>query len=82
MKLNPPETAPKDGTEILAIFDDGQYLHSAVWNNSSSVWMVAFGLDTGYFAVCPFPSDSLSGWLPMPEIDNEGTVTWPSASPA
>jgi len=78
MKLNPPETAPKDGRTILAVFEGGKYLHSAIWHNDSQTWtgnwVVALGLDNGFFSITPRPYKKLTGWLPMPQIDGEGNV--------
>jgi len=76
MKLNPLETAPKDGRTILALFEGGKYLYSAIWCNDretgTGCWTVALGLDNGFFSINPLPNRKLTGWLPMPQIDDEG----------
>jgi len=74
MKLNPPETAPKKATAIMACVN-GIDLYPAVWNVAAKVWLVAYATLGGHFAVCPIPYKSVTGWLPMPQIDEEGNVT-------
>ena len=39
-KLNPPDTAPKDGTQILADFG-WPYLLVAAWNEVDTQWVCA-----------------------------------------
>jgi len=41
MKLNPPETAPKDGTMILVCFHNS-YLSPAVWSSVFQKWATTF----------------------------------------
>jgi len=69
-RLNPPETAPKDGTRILADFgyDDG--LRMAVYSRVEEIWHTATGrvrygeawTETGW----EMP-EKLVGWLSWPE---------------
>jgi len=61
VKLNPPETAPKDGSLILA-YNNTNFPVITRWNPRSGVWMGTF---TGF---------ELHGWLPLPTIDDEGNV--------
>jgi len=76
MKLNPPETAPKDAL-ILAAF--GTELHPAVWNEHRLIWMIV-EVSTVF---CPSrywyeleiderEREEIAGWLPMPIIDGKG----------
>jgi len=80
MKLNPPETAPKDG-EILASFDN-VFLLLATWNFFESAWSVSI-LHTRTVGSYPtqiwykshvIEHKHLRGWLPMPKIDDQGNV--------
>jgi len=79
MKLNPPETAPKDGTLILAKFGRRE-LEPAVWISRYREWKVSrfhkpkdWG-DLPTFVCWEFEEDKLRGWLPLPNIDDEGNV--------
>jgi|GEM_PF-2477322 len=88
MKLNPPETAPKDGTIILALFKTTKNLVPAVW----CLFQDSFGEHEYWDHACTainedepefiYGFDSVKhyeyemrGWLPMPKIDDEGNVT-------
>jgi len=79
MKLNPPETAPRDGTGILISFDQ-KPMRYAFWNRTYERWIVAF-YQEGEFISPHIRHERLDCWLPMPQIDNEGNVTWQTASP-
>jgi hypothetical protein len=72
-RLNPPETAPKDGTPILGAFG-WMRLQPAVWSKADGTWQTAancFGeseesetwWETDYELEC-----SIRGWLPWPEV--------------
>jgi len=78
MKLNPPETAPKNAL-ILAAF--GTDLFPAVWNERSCAWDLACVeslIDGGRkwyeFELDEKEREEITGWLPMPTIDDEGNV--------
>jgi len=73
MKLNPPETAPKDGTEILATFYKSKQLQPTVWNIKDAVWLMAFAYE-GSFLIFSAQMKAMTGWLPMPTIDDQGNV--------
>jgi len=77
MKLNPPETAPKDGV-ILAIFRNRCQLLPAVWVKPMNFWAVAVTEDTDegrrFLERQYFDPKLLRGWMPMPTIDDEGNV--------
>jgi len=86
MKLNPPETAPKKGA-IFAKFNGSQLL-PAVWDSNGHAWNVAmtFAIKVN---VKPLPvqfesinilPERLTGWIPIPRIDEKGNVAWPSPS--
>jgi len=80
MKLNPPETAPKNKF-ILADFGYG-FLLLAIWSEPDSAWSAAMsnGNLIGdeewemYFETETFLPQYLRGWLPMPQIDDEGNL--------
>jgi len=80
MKLHPPGTAPKDGSVFLARFKGRTELSPAAWvppDNQSfhdAYWVEAhlYGED---FSGTRRIMASLTGWLPMPQIDAEGNVT-------
>jgi len=88
MKLNPPETAPKDGTIILALFNSSRNLAPAIWClfqdhlGEHDFWIHACPLIDkdepefiyGFDSVKHFEWE-MRGWLPMPQIDEEGNVT-------
>lgn len=73
-KLNPPDTAPKDGTVFLA--DLGYpWMCYAVWNPSMSNYAYAQlelgnfeGENDYYFIGESADKSELLGWLPMPEL--------------
>jgi len=75
MKLNPPETAPKNGITILGFFDQ-DYLLPATWLFGRKKWAVALAggdEDDGFFN--DHKSDeSLRGWMYLPDVDDEGNV--------
>jgi len=84
MKLNPPETAPLDGTMFLGRFVISKHLEYLVHKNDllPTMWSVATchfravknikGL--GRFSNQCLQLCELRGWLPMPQIDDEGNV--------
>ena len=55
----PIETAPKDGTEIIARDDDGA-VYGAAWDAESEAWRAICGQPVVY---APEPSK----WMPLPE---------------
>ena len=73
--LNPPETAPKDGTVILGDFG-WPWMLTACWNNHDEKWAVSMiqaclmenGKVDTYFEADQEEHKSLKGWLPMPEV--------------
>jgi len=78
MKLNPPETAPRDGTMILAKSEEG--IFRAAWSECHRYWIVGkFIKNSGkpasiFFKVSGFKHEEMIGWLPLPAIDDEGNV--------
>jgi hypothetical protein len=71
-RLNPPETAPKDGKPILARFDRSFEIFPAVWCGYTSSWRVCHNC-TGEDKAAWWETDwdlqvSLRGWLPWPEV--------------
>jgi len=77
MKLNPPDTAPDDGTVILARFAIPGIV-PARWDASEGRWWAAYALDysdedmphANRFLCCHVRHVYLRGWLPMPTLDN------------
>lgn len=71
---NPSDTAPKDGTTVLAAFSGYPFVLPAVWCAPSDKWCCALpqvGLfggdwDDWYFECEYEPHSNLKGWLPMP----------------
>jgi len=77
MKLNPPETAPKDGTPILACFYFSTSLLYTLWSKAQHCWLAAYldaYIDTRTFDTRDYDTDEMRGWLPLPTIDDEGNV--------
>jgi len=85
MKLNPPETAPRDGSTFLADFG-WQALSSTFWNDFKKRWRVAvayprlrirkgevIGAEYRYVNLNIYEREMV-GWLPMPQIDDQGNV--------
>ena len=64
-KWQPIETAPKDGTPILASADSGDYPFIAYWGyvgrftSSPKMWL---GHEYG-----AMPDNALTHWMPLPE---------------
>jgi len=102
MKLNPPETAPRDGTAFLANFGTNRLAITAMSGWEPHLWLATESgpepkrmiEDYGRFPHMAVPigmcnkawlmsrhyqEDEMVGWLPMPQIDKEGNVTWPPA---
>jgi len=78
MKLNPPDTAPKDAL-ILAAF--GTDMYPAVWNEHCGAWEIAYvesmrmGIRKWHeFEIDEMNPGRITGWLPLPQIDYEGNV--------
>jgi len=75
MKLNPPETAPKDRI-ILAAFDPHPEFHATAWNSRYASWDFTF---SAYVAGSPpttrmlidSTTRKMRGWLPLPTLDTE-----------
>lgn len=73
-KLNPPETAPKDGKVIHGDFGY-PWLIPAVWNEYDGKWAVCTiqscstenGKIETYWETDQENHSSLIGWMPMPE---------------
>lgn len=68
--MNTPETAPRDGTQILGDFG-WPWLQVAAWSEGVQKWAVA------EFGLCPFTQDArfeteyedhsmLKAWVPLP----------------
>jgi len=82
MKLNPPQTAPRDFTLFLADFGY-PWLLPTMWNPVDSKWVVATiqtGLFNGeyndnYFESDREESDALLGWVGMPKISTRRVVS-------
>lgn len=64
----PIETAPKDGTPILALSDtnDGSYEHVVVWHNKHMAYPWQFGYDGAIAA------HRLAYWMPLPPPPSSG----------
>jgi len=82
MKLNPPETAPKDGSVFLGRFGCRLYLQAAMYTTFEDEdsdrpwhWVAALPVkERGSLLNQVFGPYVLTGWLPMPKIDEEGNV--------
>lgn len=80
--LQHPDTAPKDGTTILADFGYPS-LTVAVWNAPSGKWVAAelhADLYQGewndtYFQNEHEPQEAMRGWLPFPVVRTGGNVS-------
>jgi len=73
MKLNPPETAPRNVGTIMVCLH-GLNLYPAVWNDRQEVWLVVHGTAEGYFNIRPVSHHSVTGWLPIPRISAKGNL--------
>jgi len=65
--LRPPETAPKNGTVILAFFSPYRIMKSAFWCEEEDGWVVAFQ-ENDDFKSHLYSRESLRGWMPMPIV--------------
>jgi len=74
MKLNPSETAPRDGTVILGHFYRAKQLWPAKWSTRSGKWHVAAYGPYGFLSTYA-EEDDLTEWVRLPKIDYEGNVT-------
>jgi len=76
MTLNPPETAPKDDF-ILGVFNQEKRMYPVVWNHDEGTWQFVVRSSYPYCTVASYLewTDKLTGWLPLPKIDEEGNVT-------
>jgi len=92
MKLNPPETAPRNAL-VLGHFKGMTTMIPMTWDYVFACWVVPREKAQVYrdrsndrgavsFRNDDLHPDALIGWLPLPQIDDEGNVTWPTASPA
>jgi len=63
MKLNPPDTAPKDGSGILISFNN-KPITQAFWSKANEKWNVAF-CQHGRFTNIRIRHERLTGWLPL-----------------
>ena len=76
--MNPPETAPRDGTVFLAHIEGCPWMVPCVWNDALKMWNyanlaqypISKGVERYFENECRL-ADALLGWLPMPEIENE-----------
>jgi len=76
MKLNPPETAPRDEL-ILGQFNSRGGRHLTIWDHFRERWVVLTLSQTLHpevskmeriFRSSFFPEQALIGWQPMPQI--------------
>jgi hypothetical protein len=75
MTLRPPETAPKDGTQILGSFGY-PWIQVAAWCSVSESWAVATmqatseddGKSDVWFETECEKDSELRGWMPLPEL--------------
>jgi len=79
MKLNPPETAPKDRLILADLGHPYIRLFPTVWNKYNGTWEIFRVSRTQMFNGSVLDhaaedSDWLLGWLPMPQIDENGNV--------
>jgi len=72
MKLNPPETAPKDNYMFLGFFKT-KYGYPTRWHAATNEWITAIE-DEKAFANASYPAKALTGWLSLPKIDDEWNV--------
>ena len=76
IELKDPSEAPRDGTPILAMIG-WPWLVPAMWCQASDKWVVAErqccemqdGTNDEYFENAWESHESLTGWIPMPEIE-------------
>lgn len=76
--MNPPDTAPRDGTMILASIG-WPWLVPAIWNSHDKEWVCAChqmqpmdGDDDDWWFENEREKDKdLNGWLPIPGIGGE-----------
>ena len=71
MEWQPIETAPKDGTKILAWFADGDYsiIYWGAYDDSWVQSLPGLGSDSGY------SPDTFSHWMPLPLPPNVSRET-------
>ena len=76
----PPEQAPKDGTQILAVFESCPFPVMAIWCGAFGTWCAAVPqvdmyqgeLNDWYFENEHFPADQLNAWR---DVRNSAEVT-------
>jgi len=75
MKLNPPETAPKDAMILADFGPTYPHLVPAIWNPASYAWVEACKVRGPYSADTDYTSfggkhveASLCGWMSLPSI--------------
>lgn len=77
-QMNPPETAPKDGSSFLGDFG-WPWLLMAIWNESDEHFCVCYpqacelanGTIDNYFEVEWESEKDLKGWLPIPRKESK-----------
>jgi len=83
MKLNPPETAPRDSL-VLGHFKGMASMIPMAWDYVFACWSVPREKAQVYrsndrgavsFRSDALHPDALIGWIPMPRVDEEGNAT-------
>jgi len=83
MKLNPPETAPRNSL-VLGHFKGVAAMIPMIWDYEYERWIVPWLMEeacegsSGVMRVFRnnyFRSGALTGWIPMPGVDEDGNVT-------
>jgi hypothetical protein len=75
MTWRPPETAPKDGTPILALFTGYPWGVACLWNEVDKEWVYALAQanlfhgewNDNYFENERAAEHELRAWMPIPE---------------
>ena len=66
MEWQPIETAPKDGTRVLAFYSADEIIYDVVWNDPDDGWSDVLGFVSTDGEIENFNQPDLTHWMPLP----------------